>query len=433
MYGYGSYGSKQFAETDTKTRAGLLRTQADNLEKHGDTIGGSTLKGVASVLSPSALKDIAQRRKKADELDPGGTYRSKPDIPKGDADFGPQKKKSFLSKLRSKINVDSSEKAYDFKVNELVDAPTPAPKPVPKARRLSGGRGSTTSKSIGPGGKRTTSDQRTGETKVSDASGTKTYDRSGFKTREKTPKIAGISVTRKFDPNEKNLDIDQTSDDPTSATTNYAGKFKSKKGNTHRVSATYKGDAERETGRDFSKQEPTKVSVKGDAVSVKADREKKTSQISTRFNKDKSSGFDLNKTGPGQGSIRAFNKGAGTDKTTKFGKGGTKLSVKNIGRALAAKPPVKENLATFINPSAAHWVNRHVHGKEHDHATKTLLKVWGKDRKKKEFGGDRLALTNKIARQYRNVTGRSLAQHVNHKVDKGHLPDHLRLGHKDED
>ena len=67
--------------TDAKMRAGLLRTQADNAEKHGDTIGGSALKGVASVVSPSALKDIARRRKEADELDPGGTYRAKPDLP----------------------------------------------------------------------------------------------------------------------------------------------------------------------------------------------------------------------------------------------------------------------------------------------------------------------------------------------------------------
>ena len=71
-----------------------------------------------------------------------------------------------------------------------------------------------------------------------------------------------------------------------------------------------------------------------------------------------------------------------------------------------------------------------MHGKEHDHATKALLKAWGKDRAKKEFGGDRLALAHSTAHQYPNVTPRSLVQHVNSKVNKGDLPGHLKLGKK---
>ena len=98
-----------------------------------------------------------------------------------------------------------------------------------------------------------------------------------------------MSVTRKFDPNEKDMDMDQTSDDPTSATTNYRGKT----ADGAKVNVTSKGDAERETGRDMLGKDPVtgksniqKVSVNKSGIGISRDNETGTTGLQYRGGKD---------------------------------------------------------------------------------------------------------------------------------------------------
>lgn len=122
-----------------------------------------------------------------------------------------------------------------------------------------------------------------GSTTTSGAMGSVTRDKTGFKTQEKTPRLGGVSVTRKFDPNEKNLDMDQTSDDPTSATTNYQNKVDGTK-----INVTSKGDAERETGRDMLGKDPVtgnsniqKIDISRKGISLGVDNKKGIDQKGT--------------------------------------------------------------------------------------------------------------------------------------------------------
>ena len=102
-------------------------------------------------------------------------------------------------------------------VNKAVNTGTPAPQPR-------GGRGSTISKIKNADGTTTTTDQVTGDTVHRGAMGATTTNRAGHETQHQTQRFGGMQVTTKYDPNEK-LDIDQTSDDPTSTSTNIRGKF----------------------------------------------------------------------------------------------------------------------------------------------------------------------------------------------------------------
>jgi hypothetical protein len=106
-----------------------------------------------------------------------------------------------------------------------------------------GGRGSTISKIKNADGTTTTTDQVTGDTVHSGGMGATTTNRAGDKTQHQTPRIHGLQVTKKYDPNELNLDPDQTSDDPTSTSTNYRGKFKDPDGVTD-IDITQQGGPE---------------------------------------------------------------------------------------------------------------------------------------------------------------------------------------------
>ena len=60
----------------------------------------------------------------------------------------------------------------------------------------------TVSKTMDDQGRRITK-RADGSTTTSGAMGSVTRAKTGFKTQEKTPRLGGVSVTRKFDPNEK--------------------------------------------------------------------------------------------------------------------------------------------------------------------------------------------------------------------------------------
>ena len=130
-------------------------------------------------------------------------------------------------------------------VNKAVNTGTPAPQPR-------GGRGSTISKIKNADGTTTTTDQVTGDTVDRGAMGATTTNRAGFKTQDQTPRIHGLQVTKKYDPNELNLDPDQTSDDPTSTSTNFRGKF-----NKTNIDITQQGGPEQ-----FDVNKPSDIKLK---------------------------------------------------------------------------------------------------------------------------------------------------------------------------
>ena len=91
------------------------------------------------------------------------------------------------------------------------------------------------------------------------------------------------------------------------------------------------------------------------------------------------------------------------------------------------KEEMGENFLSTVNPRLDNWINKKVHKKEHTVAHREFLKVWRKDKDKKLYKGDRLALAGDVARQYRHATGRTLIAFHQELVSKGQLPKHMDL------